>query len=167
MLDVAFTGESGGLFRTDSLGGTWTNFTGDIDMISSDTEAFDAAVYNDGATRVVTVVLSGTEDNEEVKAIFRPVDGAAFERLDIPLVFDDFYVKVGIVADKTNSNLACMSGGTGGKIDVNAHLACSSPYSGSETPVMTMVLAPGSPVRYFLKAYIRSGVLWKSSCFSI
>lgn len=61
VLYVTFTGASGGLFRTDDLGATWTNITGNIDVISSDTTAFDVAVYNDGSTNVVTALLNGTQ----------------------------------------------------------------------------------------------------------
>ena len=56
-------------------------------VISADTTAFDVAVYNDGATSVVTVVLNGTVDGAEGNAIFRSVNGAAFTALDVPFVF--------------------------------------------------------------------------------
>ncbi|MCA9926806.1 MAG: Ig-like domain repeat protein, partial [Anaerolineales bacterium] len=61
VLYVTFTGASGGLFRTDDLGANWTNITDNIDVISSDTTAFDVAVYNDGSTNVVTALLNGTK----------------------------------------------------------------------------------------------------------
>ena len=108
---VTFTGAAGGLFQSDDLGANWSNITGNINVISADTTAFDAAVYNDGATNVVTVLLNGTVNGAAGNAIFRSLNGAAFTALDVPLVFSNAYGKFGLTADKTNSNVVYISGG--------------------------------------------------------
>jgi len=107
VLYVGFLGATGGLFKTTDLGATWTNVTSGITGISSATTAFNAAVFNDGATNVVYALLNGANGN----ALFRSVNGAAFTALDLPGQFDNAYGTYGMAVDKTNSNLVYVSGG--------------------------------------------------------
>ncbi|MCA9926800.1 MAG: hypothetical protein KC421_30745, partial [Anaerolineales bacterium] len=108
---VTFTGASGGLFRTDDLGATWTDITGNITGITARTNAFEVAVFNDGATSVVSVVLNGVGNDADANAIFRSANGGAFTALDVPDVFRNAYGKFGLTADKTNPDLIYVSGG--------------------------------------------------------
>lgn len=107
VLYVGFLGASGGIFKTTDLGDSWIDISSGINVFSSSTTALSAAVFNDGATNVVTVALNGAVGI----AIFRSVNGAAFTPLDVPGVFDDAYGTYGVAADKTNSNLVYLSFG--------------------------------------------------------
>ena len=112
-LYVTFTGATGGIFRTDDLGATWANVTNGISVISSATDTFNAAVFNDGSTNVISVVLNGTVGGATVNAIFRSVNGAAFEALDVPTLSGSAWGNYQIVADRTNPNIAYVGGGYG------------------------------------------------------
>lgn len=166
VLYVTFTGAGGGLFRTDDLGATWTNITGNINVISSDTTAFEVAVYNDGITNVVTVELNGTVNGAVGYAILRSVNGAAFTALDVPFVFKDAYGKFGLTADKTNPDLVYVSGGyalTGGSpfLATTTRVDASQP-SGSQLTLLydavstDIIVAMNTTTTY---AYVRSSTV--------
>ena len=161
-LYVAFTGASGGLFRSDDLGATWTNITGGLSaVISGDTDAFDVAVYNDGS--VVTVLLTGTVSGAPGNALFRSVNGGAFTALDLPSVFESHYGEFGLAADKTDPNLVYVSGGymlTGSNpFLATTHRVDASKPSGSQlthlySAVSTETLAAMSATQTYM--YVRS-----------
>ena len=161
-LYAAFTGASGGLFRSDDLGATWTNITGGLSaVISGDTDAFDVAVSHDGS--VVTVLLTGTVSGAPGNAPFRSVNGGAFTALDLPFVFDRAYGKFGIAADPTNPNLVYVSGGymlTGSNpFLATTHRVDASQPSGSQlthlySAVSTETVAAMSATQTYM--YVRS-----------
>lgn len=110
-LYVTFTGASGGIFRTDDLGNNWTNVSSGITAISSSTTAFNAGVFNNGSTSVVSVVLNGTVNGAVSNAIYRSVNGGAFAPLDVPMQFQNTYNNFQIAVDKTNPDVLYVGGG--------------------------------------------------------
>lgn len=138
VLYVTFTGASGGVFKTTDLGATWTNVTSGINVISSATTAFPAAVYDNGTTSVVTVWLNGTVNGAAGNAVFRSVNGAAFTALDVPAGSPK-----AIIADKTNANLVYMSAYGG----VNpGYLAVISRVDASQPSGSQVTLLSGAPI---------------------
>jgi len=114
-LYATFTGASGGIFRTDDLGATWTNLTSNIAGISSATTFFNAAVYHQGATNVIYVMLDGTVGGVTKKSVYRSTDnGSSWTSLDVPtggfFQGNNAQINVGMSVDKTNPNLVYLGG---------------------------------------------------------
>ncbi|MCW5852363.1 MAG: VCBS repeat-containing protein [Anaerolineae bacterium] len=104
---VTFTGASGGIFRTDDTGATWTNVTAGISGISGATTAINASV---GASGAVFVILN---NGGGAKALYRSTNlGAAWTALDMPpgTFFGATNPNGVIGADTTNANLVYVTG---------------------------------------------------------
>ncbi|EFO81719.1 BNR repeat-containing protein [Oscillochloris trichoides DG-6] len=102
---ATFGGATGGIFRTDDVGQTWTNVTAGISGIAASTTCFTAAVGPLGSVYALYNGVAATAP----RALYRSTDsGATWTALDIPpgsYTCTNSASSVALSADKTNDAL--------------------------------------------------------------